>query len=73
MWNPFRRIELKPVFPQKAIKPALGPETKDPAYNKELEMLKLRSLVAKQQITMIHEQLASSALRHARGRKICHD
>ena len=69
MWNPFRRVELKPVLPQKIIKPALGSETKDPAYSKELETLKLRSLIAKQHITMIHEQLASSALYYMRGGK----
>ena len=73
MWNPFRRVELKPIFPRKNIKPALGPETEDPAYNKELETLKRRSLVAQQQISMIHEQLASRALCHIRGGKICHD
>lgn len=73
MWNPFRRVELKPIFPRKTIKPALGRETEDPAYSKELETLKLRSLAAQQQITMIHEQLASSALCHMRGGKICHD
>ena len=73
MWNPFQRVELKPIFPKKITKPALSTETEDRAYNKELETLKLRSLVAKQQITMIHEQLASNALRHIRGVKICHD
>ena len=73
MWNPFRRVDLQPVIPQKTTKPALGPETEDPAYSKELETLKLRSLVAKQQITMIHEQLASSALCHMKGGKICHN
>ena len=73
MWTPFRRVDLQPIIPQKTTKPALGRETEDPAYSKELETLKLRSLVAKQQITMIHEQLASSALRHMRGGKICHD
>ena len=73
MWNPFRRVELKPVFPQKTTRPVLGPETEDPSYSKELETLKLRSLVAQKQITMIHEQLASSALCHIRGGKICHD
>ena len=73
MWNPFHRVELKPIFPKKTTKPALGTETEDRAYSKELETLKLRSLVAKQQITMIHEQLASSALCHMRGGKICHD
>ena len=73
MWNPFRRVELKPTIPRKTIKPALGTETEDPAYIKELESLKLRSLDAKQQITMIHEQLASSALYHMRGGKSCHD
>ena len=73
MWNPFRRVELKPIFPKKTTKPALGPETEDPTYSKELKMLKSRSLVAQQQITMIHEHLASSALRHVRGEKICHD
>ena len=73
MWNPFRRINLQPVIPKTDIKPALGPETEDTAYSKELETLKHRSLVAKQQIVMIHEQLASSALCHMRGKKICHD
>ena len=73
MWNPFRRVELKPIFPRKTIKPALGSETEDPAYSKDLETLKLRSLVAQKQITMIHEQLASSALCHMKGGKICHD
>ena len=73
MWNPFHRVELKPIFPKKTTKPALGIETEDHAYSKELETLKLRSLVAKQQITMIHEQLASNALRHIRGVKIFHD
>ena len=73
MWNPFHRVELKPIFPKKTTKPALGTETEDRAYSKELETLKLRSLVAKQQITMIHEQLASNALRHIKGGKICHN
>ena len=73
MWNPFHRVELKPIFPKKTTKPALGTETEDRAYSKELETLKLRSLIAKQQITMINEQLASNALRHIRGGKICHD
>ena len=73
MWNPFRRIDLTPVIPRTNIKPALGPETEDADYRGELDKLKLRSLVATQQITMIHEQLASSALCHMRGGKICHD
>lgn len=73
MWNPFRRVDLKPVFPQTDIKPAPGPETEDAAYKGELALLKCRSLTAKQQITMIHEQLASSALCHMRGGDICHD
>lgn len=73
MWNPFRRVDLKPVIPQTDVKPAIGPETEDAAYRGELAMLKRRSLIAKQQITMIHEQLASSALCHMRGGDICHE
>lgn len=73
MWNPFRRVDLKPVLPQSDTKPAIGQETEDADYRGELETLKLRSLLAKQQITMIHEQLASSALCHMRGGNICHD
>lgn len=73
MWNPFRRVDLKPVISQSEIKPAVGPETEDADYRGELETLKLRSLLAKTQITMIHEQLASSALCHMRGENICHD
>lgn len=71
--EPISSCRAKPIFPRKTIKPALGSETEDSALQQGIETLKLRSLVAQKQITMIHEQLASSALCHIRGGKICHD
>ena len=62
MWNPFRNVKLEPVIPSKDVKPASGPETTDPVYMAELKRAKLRSLLARTQISMIHEQLAQSAL-----------
>ena len=71
MWNPFRRVRLEPVIPSKDVKPASGPETTDPVYMAEVERAKLRSLLARTQISMIHEQLAQSALCHIRGGNVC--
>ena len=73
MWNPFKIIKLKPVIPSKDVKPASGPETTDPVYMAEVERAQLRSLLARTQITMIHEQLAQSALCHIRGGNVCPD
>ena len=73
MWNQFKIIKLKPVIPSKDVKPASGPETTDPVYMAEVERAQLRSLLARTQITMIHEQLAQSALCHIRGRNVCPD
>ena len=73
MWNPFKIIKLKPVIPSKDVKPASGPETTDPVYMAEVENAQLRSLLARKQITMIHEQLAQSALCHIRGGNVCPD
>ena len=67
MWNPFRRVTLEPVIPAREVKPALGPETIDPAYVAEVDRAQLRSLLARTQITMIHETLATRALSQIRG------
>ena len=67
MWNPFRSVKLEPVVPAQEVKAALGPETTDPAYVAEVERSKMRSLLARTQITMIHETLAERSLFHMRG------
>ena len=71
MWNPFHRVKLEPVVPAKDVKPALGPETTDPAYVAEVERSKLRSLLALTQISMIHETLTERSLSHMRGGNLC--
>ena len=73
MWNPFRSVKLQPVIPSSDVKPAPGPETTDPVYKAEVERAQLRSLLAKTQISMIHEALAERALCHIRGGSICPD
>lgn len=73
MWNPFRNVKLEPVIPSKDVKPASGPETTDPVYMAEVERAKLRSLLARTQISMIHETLATRALCHIRGGSTCSD
>lgn len=73
MWNPFRNVKLEPVIPSKDVKPASGPETTDPVYMAEVERAKLRSLLARTQISMIHETLATRALCHIRGGSTCPD
>ena len=67
MWNPFHSVKLEPVVPAKEVKPAVGPETTDPAYVAEVERSKMRSLLARTQISMIHETLAERSLCHMRG------
>lgn len=67
MWNPFRSVKLEPVVPSQEVKAAVGPETTDPAYVAEVERSKMRSLLARTQITMIHETLAERSLFHMRG------
>lgn len=71
MWNPFRSVKLEPVVPSQDVKPAVGPETTDPAYVAEVERSKLRSLLALTQISMIHETLAERSLHHMRGGNLC--
>ena len=73
MWNPFRNVKLEPVIPSKDVKPASGPETTDPVYMAEVGRAKLRSLLARTQISMIHETLATRALCHIRGGSTCPD
>lgn len=73
MWNPFRSVKLEPVLPATDTKPAQGPETTDPVYMAEVERAKLRSLLARTQISMIHETLATRALCHIRGGSTCPD
>ena len=75
MWNPFRAVNLKPTIPNKGynIKPASHPEESvdDAAYMQELNKSRSRTLVARQQISLIHEQLALQALDHMRsGKKV---
>ena len=67
MWNPFRSVKLEPVVPAQEVKAAIGSETTDPAYVAEVERSKMRSLLARTQITMIHETLAERSLFHMRG------
>ena len=67
MWNPFRSVKLEPVVPSQEVKAAIGPEKTDPAYVAEVERSKMRSLLARTQITMIHETLAERSLFHMRG------
>lgn len=67
MWNPFRSVKLEPVVPAQNVEAAIGPEKTDPAYVAEVERSKLRSLLARTQITMIHETLAERSLSHMRG------
>lgn len=67
MWNPFRKVKMEPVLPSSDVKPAIGPETIDPVYKAEVEQAQLRSLLARTQISMIHERLAENALYQLRG------
>ena len=67
MWNPFRKVRMEPVVPSNDVKPAIGPETTDPVYKAEVEQAQLRSLLARTQISMIHEHLAEKALYQLRG------
>ena len=67
MWNLFRSVKLEPVVPSQEVKAAIGPEMTDPAYVAEVERSKMRSLLARTQITMIHETLAERSLFHMRG------
>ena len=73
MWNPFRSVKLQPVIPSSDVKPAPGPETTDPVHKAEVERAQLRSLLARTQISIIHEALAERALSHIRGGNICPD
>lgn len=73
MWNPFRSVRLEPVLSATDTKPAADPETLDPVYKAEVERAQLRSLLARTQISMIHESLATRALCHIRGGSICPD
>lgn len=68
-WNPFARVELAPVIPaaDEDVTPAIGSETTDDQYRNELEGVQLRSLLARTQITMIHESLAVRSLNQLRG------
>ena len=67
LWNPFRKVRMAPVVPSSDVKPAIGPETTDPVYMAEVEQAQLRSLLARTQISMIHESLAERALRQIQG------
>lgn len=73
MWNPFRSVKLQPVVPSTNVEPASGPETTDPVYKAEVDRAKQRSLLARTQISIIHEALAERALSHIRGGNICPD
>lgn len=73
MWNPFRSVKLEAVLPSTDTKPAVGPETTDPVYKAEVERAQLRSLLARTQISMLHETLATRALCQIRGGSICPD
>lgn len=73
MWNPFRSVKLSPVVPATDVKPAQGPETTDPVYKAEVDRAQMRSLLARTQISMIHETLATRALCNIRGGSICPD
>lgn len=73
MWNPFRSVKLQPVLPSTDVKPAVGTETTDPVYKSEVERAQLRSLLARTQISMLHETLATKALCQIRGGSICPD
>lgn len=73
MWNPFKSVKLEPVLPNQDVKASIGRETLDPAYVAEVERSKLRSLLARTQISMIHETLAERSLIHMRGGSICPD
>lgn len=65
MWNPFRSPKLAPVISQEKTIPAKGSET--PEYRAALDKAQLRSLLARTQINMIQENLASRALSQMRG------
>jgi hypothetical protein len=73
MWNLFRAVNLEPTIPSKGcdIKPASHPEESedDAAYMQELNTSRSRTLVARQQISLIHEELALQALDHMRSGK----
>lgn len=71
MWNPFRTVRLTPVIPSQDVKPALDEETTNDVYKAEVERAKLRSLLARTQISMIHEGLAARALCSIRGGSTC--
>lgn len=73
MWNPFRSVKLQPVLPSTDVKPAVGTETTDPVYKAEVERAQLRSLLARTQISMLHETLVTKALCQIRGGSICPD
>ena len=68
IWNPFKRVKLKPVLPTVATT-----DNPDPVYQAEVERAQLRSLLARTQITMIHETLAARALCHYQGLNSCPD
>lgn len=73
MWNPFRTVKLEAVIPSADTKPAVGTETTDPVYMADIERSRLRSLLARTQITMMHETLAAKALCQYRGGSACPD
>lgn len=65
MWNPFRGPKLTPVLASDEVEAAKGSESAE--YRVALEQAQMRSLLARTQITMIHENLAGRALAQMKG------
>lgn len=65
MWNPFRGPKLTAVVASNDVEAAKGSESAE--YREALEKAQMRSLLARTQISMIHESLADRALAQMKG------
>jgi hypothetical protein len=69
MWNPFKSVKLVAITPLKNEVHITFPREAENEYRTELNTVKMRSRIATQQISSIHEQLALSALCSIRSGK----
>lgn len=67
MWNPFRSVKLAAVVPAKDDEKPEFASIVDDQYREQIEQAQLRSLLARTQIGMIHENLARRSFNQLRG------
>lgn len=73
MWNPFRRIKIEPIIPKTDIKPSEPNDLSDAEYRMELLQSQTKTLLARQQLLKIYDQLATNAVSQLRGDEPCPD